>query len=70
MKKVICWKEIVVMMRKLFSAKMINNAQVPWRKESLEYPENQTTGYPAFMKITVDLDTIDLDTISFPSPEI
>lgn len=64
MKRVICWKEVIVMIRKPFSAKM-KNAQVPWRKESLEYPENQTPSYPAFMKITVDLDIIDQATISF-----
>lgn len=52
------------MLRKLFTAET-SNAQVPRRKESLEYPENQTTCYQAFMKITMDLDNIDLDTISF-----
>ena len=56
------------MLRKLLSAKRTNYAQVARRKEPLEYPENQTISYQTFMKITMDLDGIGLDTISFQAP--
>jgi hypothetical protein len=42
-----------------------NNAQVATRKKLLMYQENQTTSYQTFMKIIMDLDDIDLGTISF-----
>jgi hypothetical protein len=44
-----------------------NNAQVATRKKLLMYQENQTTNYQTFMKIIMDLDDIDLGTISFLS---
>jgi hypothetical protein len=70
LKKAICWKEVIVVMRKQFFAKM-NNAKVSWRKKLLlEHPQKHTTNYHAFMKIIVDLDIIDLHTISFLAQEV
>ena len=65
MEKLLCWKEVTLVLRKLLSAKRTNYAQVARRKEPLEYPENQTISYQTFMKITMDLDGIGLDTTSF-----